>query len=155
MSTRIERTGWTVDVPDVWTVVAGRVGVRCFHDALVKNDDSLVEVHSGDEVSIENLVLEPAASMEELAAERMKRHNPYGQLDVETRVVNQRSARYYEWSTGVQSVETFFVRTGATTAVCIQAAQRVRFDGDATGQTVELDIARLLAAITWTTPRCL
>lgn len=152
---RIEMSGWSVVVPEGWTVVSGnRHGwLRLFLDAEVHGDEGAhTIVSTGVELSFECIHPPTLSTIAEYADGVMRRHVGQGAPEISSRDVCGREMRAYQWTDGVRNIETVFVEIPDSTHFTVLRLDIVvtpSFEADDVAARGRVAASRVLESLTW------
>ena len=150
---RIEMSGWSIVVPEGWTAVIGdrHDGLRLFLNAEVRADEGAhTIVSTGVELSFQRIHPPTRSTLAEYADGMMRRHVRQGAPEIASRDVCGREERAYQWTDGIQNIESVFVEIPDSTRFTVLRLDVVtsafKDDIAAPGRAA---VSRVLESLTW------
>jgi hypothetical protein len=150
---RIEMSGWSIVVPEGWTTVIGdsQGSLRLFLDAEVHRDEGFHNIaKTGVELSFECIHLPTLSTIADYADGVMRHHVRQGAPDISSHDVCGREARAYQWTDGIQNIESVFVEIPESTHFTILRLDVVTpaFKPDVAARG-RVAASRVLESLTW------
>ena len=155
---RLAMPGWSVGIPVGWTCIVDdhHRWVRLFLEATSRWDEGSASIQAGSvELSFEHIASPGLANVDDYAAAQMQRHVPQGRHDVAQRDLGGRATPRYQWTNGIQRIESMFALLPGvvpTTILRLDVLAVVTYTGECALDRLRDVVDAVLDRVEWQLP---